>query len=150
MRFLIILVIFFVGNHIQAQNSENTPKAFVEEFLKAFHKQDTASLKKMAIDGAVLNSFSKTENGETKMSTLMFSEFMASLAGIPANNEFEEKLSEYRVEENDMIATVTTPYYFYYNGTFSHCGVNSFQLAKYDGKWKLVYLADTRMKEGCD
>jgi len=57
---------------------------------------------------------------------------------------------DFRVEENGLIATVTTPYSFYYNGNFSHCGVNSFQLVNFSGEWKIVYLIDTRTKENCD
>ena len=32
---------------------------------------------------------------------------------------------------------------------FSHCGVDAFQLAKYQEGWKVVTLADTRQREGC-
>jgi hypothetical protein len=28
--------------------------------------------------------------------------------------------------------------------------VNSFQLIKLDGKWKISYIIDTRKKEGCE
>ncbi len=47
------------------------------------------------------------------------------------------------------MANAWTPYEFWYNGNFSHCGVNSFQLIKKDEKWKIIYLVDTRRKEGC-
>ncbi|MFT2543406.1 hypothetical protein ACMWP9_36050, partial [Escherichia coli] len=47
------------------------------------------------------------------------------------------------------LAIVWTPYQFYRNGTFSHCGVNSFQLVRLNGRWKIQYLIDTRRKTGC-
>ncbi|MEM9869076.1 MAG: nuclear transport factor 2 family protein, partial [Bacteroidota bacterium] len=34
-------------------------------------------------------------------------------------------------------------------GTFSHCGINSFQMVNFGGEWKIIYLIDTRGKEGC-
>ena len=43
-----------------------------------------------------------------------------------------------------------TPYSFFLNDTFSHCGVNNFQLLKKEGEWKIIYLIDTRRKEGCE
>jgi len=47
------------------------------------------------------------------------------------------------------MATVWAPYKFYYKGTFSHCGVDMFQLVRMKGGWKIVYLIDTRRKEPC-
>ncbi len=47
------------------------------------------------------------------------------------------------------MANVWAPYEFYLNNDFSHCGVNSFQLF-FDGiQWKIIYLIDTRRKQGC-
>ncbi len=48
------------------------------------------------------------------------------------------------------LAVVWTPYKFFVGKKFSHCGVNSFQLIKLNGNWKIQYLIDTRRKEGCD
>jgi hypothetical protein len=38
------------------------------------------------------------------------------------------------------------PYQFYIGDKFSHCGVNSFQLVKLQGQWKIQYLIDTQEK----
>ncbi len=47
------------------------------------------------------------------------------------------------------MANVWAPYEFYLNNDFSHCGVNYFQLF-FDGiQWKIIYLIDTRRKQGC-
>jgi hypothetical protein len=48
------------------------------------------------------------------------------------------------------MAAAWTPYRFYRNGEFSHCGVNSFQLVKMAEGWKIVYIIDTRRKEPCE
>ena len=47
------------------------------------------------------------------------------------------------------MASVWTPYEFYFNGTFSHCGANSFQLFKEDNQWKIIFLVDIRRRENC-
>jgi hypothetical protein len=41
-------------------------------------------------------------------------------------------------------------YKFYVGETFSHCGVNSFQLFKDKEGWKIIYLIDTRRKDPCN
>jgi hypothetical protein len=50
---------------------------------------------------------------------------------------------------DDGIASVWTPYAFYFEGKFSHCGVNSFQLMNVQGKWKITMITDTRRKTDC-
>ena len=46
--------------------------------------------------------------------------------------------------------TYRTPYKFYVGEKFSHCGVNSFQLVKIRGEWKIQYIIDTRRRQNCD
>jgi hypothetical protein len=48
------------------------------------------------------------------------------------------------------MAAIWTEYSFYLGDKFSHCGVNSFQLFKDETGWKIIYIVDTRRKEGCD
>lgn len=133
----------------QMTNSENTPEKFVKDFFEAFHRQDTVTLKKFAHEGAKLESVSVNAAGETRLSSDDYSKFLKGIASIPVDATFKEKLHEFRVEANGPLATVTTPYSFYFNGKLSHCGVNSFQLVKFEGEWKIVYLIDTRTKENC-
>ena len=152
MKNIVITAILLVNFMAFAQSAENehTPKKLVEDFFEAFHKQDTVALKGFAIEDARLQSVSKDAEGNTKMSTDDYSKFLKGIASIPVDASFREELHEFRVEKNGLLATVTTPYSFYYNGNFSHCGVNSFQLVKFKGKWKIVYLIDTRKRENCN
>ncbi|MCG9972080.1 nuclear transport factor 2 family protein [Christiangramia crocea] len=148
MKKIIFLALIFVNMSAFAQRQ--TPRELVDDFFEAFHAQDTTELKTFAHEGARLESVSIDAEGSTKLITGDYSKFLKGIASIPADATFEEKLHEFRVEENGPLATVTTPYSFYYNGAFSHCGVNSFQLVQFNGKWKIVYLIDTRTTQDCD
>jgi len=134
----------------QTKDENNSPQQMVEDFFKAFHAQDTLKLKGFAAENAKLQSVFLNAEGNTKLSTSDYSEFVKSIGSIPAENTFEEVLHDYRIERNGLLATVTTPYSFYYNGKLSHCGVNSFQLVKFNAEWKIVYLIDTRIKKDCN
>ena len=46
-------------------------------------------------------------------------------------------------------AQVWCDYAFYIGNTFSHCGVDAFQLHKQKDGWKIFHLADTRRTENC-
>ena len=47
------------------------------------------------------------------------------------------------------LASVWGEYEFWIDGTFSHCGVDSVQLAKRDGAWKIVSFAWTVERQDC-
>jgi hypothetical protein len=63
---------------------------------------------------------------------------------------FDERTGPSEVRLDDNLATVFTPYAFYYNGNLSHCGVNVFQIARVRDEWKIVALVDTRRRQGCE
>lgn len=134
--------------HSQAQTDD--PKQLVVDFFEAFHEQDTVKLQTFATESLQLKSVSVDSEGETTISTTAYPEFIKNIAAIPKQMDYEEKILDYKVEENGLLATVTTPYIFYYNGNISHCGTNVFNLVKIDGSWKMLFLMDSRSKEECD
>ncbi|MEI9920352.1 MAG: hypothetical protein WDO14_16385 [Bacteroidota bacterium] len=71
--------------------------------------------------------------------------------GTPHEEKWSEPIWEPKIQMDGNFAQVWTKYAFYRGKTFSHCGVDAFQLYKgADGKWKIFHLADTRWKEGCN
>lgn len=128
---------------------EEKVKKTVVDFFKAFHAQDTVALKSFAYDVVILQSVSKDPSGRTMLDAETYEEFVKSIGSIPANIKFEERLLSYHIQVDGDMANAWTPYEFYINGNFSHCGVDSFQFIKVDGVWKIIYLIDTRRKEGC-
>ena len=69
--------------------------------------------------------------------------------GSPHKEKFDERIVFSKILIDGPLATVWTDYKFYIDEKFSHCGVNSFQLAKLDNRWQIVYLIDTRRKDNC-
>ncbi|MUP46911.1 nuclear transport factor 2 family protein [Gramella sp. BOM4] len=146
MKKLILLSFLLLNFSAVAQSN---PEDLVKEFFKAFHAQDTVALKKLAQFGTQMETAALDESGKVQFSSMEYDEFLERIASIPAEAEFEEVLHEYRVEKNGVLATVTTPYSFYFNGNFSHCGVNSFQMVNFNDTWKITYVIDTRTKTDC-
>ncbi|MFN3759705.1 MAG: nuclear transport factor 2 family protein [Algoriphagus aquaeductus] len=77
-------------------------------------------------------------------------DFVKRIATTPAETTLDERILDYQVKVDGTLASAWTPYRFYVNGNFSHCGVNSFQLVKMAEGWKIVYIIDTRRKEPCE
>lgn len=79
----------------------------------------------------------------------MINEF-ADFVGKQQKSVADEQIVFDLIKIDGALAIAWTPYKFYFNGLFSHCGVNSFQLVKLNGEWKIQYLIDTRRKNGCN
>ncbi|WP_073086188.1 3-methyl-2-oxobutanoate hydroxymethyltransferase [Winogradskyella jejuensis] len=144
---LITLIVFGAGT---AQTSEEAQvKQTIIDFFDAFHKQDTVKLKSMAKGNINMQSISVNKEGKTRLDENDYYGFVKNIAGIPDDKTFEEKLLDFKIRIDGKMANAWTDYEFWFNGNFSHCGVNSFQLVKEEDDWKIIYLVDTRRREGC-
>lgn len=145
---LIFTLAFTITINAQKSDDDNV-KATIIEFFEAFHNQDTTALKAMANGNIKMQSISVNNDGKTILSDNDFFQFVQNIASIPKDRKFEEKLLGFTIKVDGNMANVWTPYEFWYQEKLSHCGVNSFQLMKDDGKWKIIYLVDTRKRDGC-
>ncbi|MEC3966572.1 nuclear transport factor 2 family protein [Flagellimonas halotolerans] len=155
-RLLSCAVLFALGTLGYAQGpnpsnggAENRVKQVIETFFDGFHKQDSTIIKSTVADEIVLQTTGRSHEGKTLFKTEEFSKFLKSIAGIPETTKFEEKLTSFSIQVDRTMANAWVGYEFWLNGKFSHCGINSFQLINFDGEWKIIYLIDTRGKEGC-
>jgi hypothetical protein len=110
---------------------------------------DAASLKDAFADSAVLQTIARNKEGQTIIRNEEVSGF-ADQIGKLVKDDADERITFETIKIDGPLAIVWTPYKFYYKGSFSHCGVNSFQLVRMNGKWKIVYLIDTRRRTGCE
>lgn len=138
--FLLILI-FSISVNAQNQEVQKT----IETFFEAFHAKDTVKLKSICSDKIILQSIQENANGG-KLSDGVASEFYKSIASIPANFNFQEKILSYSIQVDGTMAHAWTPYEFYINDKLSHKGVNSFTLFKENDVWKIIYCIDTRRK----
>jgi hypothetical protein len=65
------------------------------------------------------------------------------------SERLEERMHDPRVRIRGNMASVWTPYTFYRDGAFSHCGIDLFDMAKVDGRWRILNITFTVETEGC-
>ena len=145
---LALLMAFHVGN--AQNNEEKMVKKTIEAFFEAFHQQDSIAIRETVSKDIVLQTIGKDADGREVVKTDDFNHFLKSIVSIPATTKFEEKIMSYNIQIDGAMANAWTNYEFWVNDSFSHCGVNSFQLFNDQGNWKIIYLIDTRRKEGCN
>lgn len=119
-------------------------------FFNAFHQQDTLAMKELVYDSIKMQSIGLSKSGSVKLSTSSFDSFLKSIAGIPDTVNFEERILDYKVRVDALMANVWTPYEFYINNEISHCGVNNFQMIWDNNTWKIFYIVDTRHQGSCE
>ncbi|MCC8358819.1 nuclear transport factor 2 family protein [Salinimicrobium sediminilitoris] len=129
---------------------EDKVQRVVETFFEGFHARDSTIMKSVFHENPVIQTIGRSKTGETVLVREELQKVLKGIVGIPLKTDFKEVLHDYVIKIDGNMANVWTPYSFYMDETFSHCGVNSFQLLKVEEEWKIIYLIDTRRKEGCE
>ena len=149
-RIIVILCVILTSNMFAQQEENQKVKAAVDTFFEGFHKGDTLLMKSVMTDNLLLQTTFKDQDGKNILVTENRSKLIEAIASRPEDQKWDERLLAYNIQIDGSMANVWTPYEFWLNGVFSHCGVNNFQLFNDSGQWKIIYLIDTRRKEGCD
>jgi len=149
-KFLIIAL--FSLCFVQGQNADESLKIrkSIDTFFEGLHKGDTAIIKKVLNKNVILQTSGFDKEGKSVLRSQEMENFLNAVAGKDPKDIWEEKLLSYEILFDDNLASVWTPYKFYRNGVFSHCGVNSFQFFKNNGHWEMIYIIDTRRTDRCE
>lgn len=144
MKTYITIFLLVIGFSARAQKQD--VQKTIEFFFEAFHQKDSVKLKSICSDKMILQSISESKTKGNKLSDETAKEFYKSIASIPSNVKFQEKILSYNIQIDGSMAHVWAPYEFYLNDKLSHSGVNTFTLFKENDVWKIIYLIDTRRK----
>ena len=136
----ILIFLLFLSSFCFAQKTENDAiKESVEKLFIGMKNADTIMIKSVFADNAILQTITKNDLVKTEK----LQNFLSSFSKL-SKNDADEKIKFEAIRIDGNLASVFTPYEFYYKGKFSHCGANSFQLVKQNNIWKIQYLIDTR------
>ncbi len=150
MKIVFAVLFVFCLSPLSAQDSEQEAiKETIMTFFEGFHRQDSLMIKETVDQNIILQSIGTDSLGNNEVQAEAFSDFLKSIVGIPKTTQFQEVIQSFTIQVDGPMANAWTPYEFSLNGVFHHCGVNSFQLVKDQEQWKIIYLIDTRRKEGC-
>ncbi|GAB0156318.1 hypothetical protein CHRYSEOSP005_15820 [Chryseobacterium sp. Alg-005] len=139
---LILLFSTFCFGQQTTQNQEVEKP--VRNLFLAMKNADPELLKTVFAENAIFQTI--TKDGTVKTDNVQ--NFITSISKV-SKNDLDERITIEAIHTDGNLASVFTPYQFYYKGKFSHCGANSFQLVKQNNEWKIQYLIDTRRKENC-
>lgn len=134
---------------VQAQSSEeDAVKSAIQQLFDGMRKGDSAMVKAAFADKAILQTVQNKKDSTTAIASLTLAQFLTAV-GTPHTDVWDERITFDKILIDGSLASVWTPYRFFLNDQFSHCGVNSFQLYRSGTGWKIIYLVDTRRKDKC-
>jgi len=148
-QFFIVLTVLAFSISSKAQTAEDSVKAVVTNLFTAMIKSDTTLLKSCFADSMVLQTIARGKSGGAEVKSETAATFVKSISSLKPGSA-DEQITFGTVLIDGPLALVWTPYKFYYNGQFSHCGVNSFHLVRFKDGWRIQYLIDTRRRTGCE
>ncbi|WP_296703536.1 nuclear transport factor 2 family protein [Algoriphagus sp.] len=145
---LSFLLVFSLVVSANAQSERDAVKAVIDSLFDGMRAKDSDQILSAFSENAIMQTIQNKPEG-TIIASNSVSDFAKNIGSIPADRQLDERLTDYVINIDANMATAWTPYQFFVNEKFSHCGVNSFQLVKIDNAWKIVYIIDTRRTEAC-
>lgn len=146
--FLVFLAVSFIMN-AQVSSEEKAIKNTINTFFDGLHKGDSSIVNSTLHSTIKLQTTFTNKEGKNVLLTDSKQKVLTNIAKKNPEHTYLEKLLSWDIKIDGNLASVWTPYEFYLNEKFSHCGANSFQLFNEDGKWKIIYLVDMRRRTSC-
>lgn len=147
-RVFSVLMMACCISYAQAQTATDSVKTAVNQLFEGMKSANATMVKTAFADSAILQTIGTTKEGKSFIRNEAIGEF-ADFVGKQKAGAADERIQFETIKIDGPLAIVWTPYKFYFNGQFSHCGVNSFQLVRLNGQWKIQYIIDTRRKDQC-
>ena len=119
----------------------------VTRFFDAMRAGDGDGLASLFHPDATMKSVSVVD-GQARVNHAEVARF-TSQVGAPRTQLWDERISNLEVRVDGPFATAWMDYSFYADETFSHCGVNTFELLRSEEGWLVLGITDTRRTTDC-
>jgi hypothetical protein len=154
MRSFLLFILLATVTNIQLANAQTTAMSsldsvaavqqVVQNMFIAMKNSDTVLLKTCFSNNVIFQTV-VNKAGEFSVKNESLQDFINSIGKQPVGS-LDEQIKFESVKVNRELASVWTPYQFFYKEKYSHSGVNSFQLVKLKEGWKIQYIIDTRYR----
>ncbi len=154
MRSFLLFILLATVTNIQLANAQTTAvssqdsvaavQQVVQNMFIAMKNSDTVLLKTCFSNNVIFQTI-VNKAGEVSVKNESLQDFINSI-GKQQVGSLDEQIKFESVKVNRELASVWTPYQFFYKEKYSHSGVNSFQLVKLKEGWKIQYIIDTRYR----
>lgn len=146
--FLFMLIGYSAFGQSPNISEEEAIKEVIKNLFDGMRSRDTALMAEQFLPGAGLQSAVEDDLQMMSIRSIPLKRWLDNVAQ-PRPEIFDERILGYKINLDDNLAQVWTPYQFYLGERFSHCGANAFQLVKTKDGWKIFSVIDTKRKTDC-
>ena len=146
--FILSFIIFLTSALFAQQTPTDAVKRTINTMLDAMRKSDSTLLKSVVVKDMELQIVAADKMGKDSLSTKSVHDFVTKI-GTPHAAVYDERIVFGSIKIDGPLASVWTSYKFYVGDSFSHCGVNFFQLANTGDSWKIIHVAYTVRQDNC-
>ena len=146
---LSLLVLMLAGNTVADDGDPAAILALIDKAFYAVGSDDPDDMRAIQLAEGTSISFRQHPDGEPGELLMRMSTNEALLADTTKAKLVERWTDDPTMMIRGPIAVVWGEYEFLINGRFSHCGVDSIDLVKVDGDWKIANWMWTVEKKGC-
>jgi hypothetical protein len=144
----VLSILASASGSARADSDRDAVLAVVRQLFDGMRARDAAAIRALFHPSAQL--FSSSVRDGTPVITVVPIDTFVNAVGRPGTELNDERTRNEIVHIDGTFASVWAEYAFYRGTTFSHCGVDAFQLAKDAHGWKIVSVGDTRRTDGCE
>lgn len=149
MKNLFTILLVLCASTAFAQTDQEQIKASINQVFDGMRKNDTMLIRQVLYPSCFLKSIGKDKNGVVKLQEDPISGWLKSVGTKREGIVLDERLTAYDIKIDGDMAMAWTPYEFYVNDKFNHCGVDVFTMIKTEQGWKIAGIVDTRRKDNC-
>lgn len=120
--------------------------AMVQTFFDAMTDRDVDGMRSMLTPDGIFYGYRENSEGLQIMSPT-HQRYVEGLAS--GDRRLIERFWDPQVLLHDRMAVVWTPYDLFVDGTFSHCGIDSFSFLKTREGWKITGIVFSMETDGC-
>lgn len=148
--YLLLLMLAASLTGFAQTTEEQAVTEVINRLFTAMQKNDTVMFKSVFGTDVTMATVSVNKEGKQVLQrSAGISDFVKAIAKPNPKGVLNEEIWNVKVQIDGAFAQAWCDYAFYVGSTFSHCGVDAFQLIKTEAGWKIFHLADTRKKTGC-
>ncbi|HYI48238.1 MAG TPA: nuclear transport factor 2 family protein [Allosphingosinicella sp.] len=133
-----------------AQDAHERDRAAVlaaaQRLFDALAARDPAAVMAVVVQEGTISGH-VTRDGTTRFFADRWQDWANGLR--EGSERLEERMHNPRVRIRGNMASIWTEYSFYRDGRFSHCGIDLFDMAKVEGRWRVLNITFTVETQGC-
>ena len=122
--------------------------ASIQAFMDALRMKDSTAMSQHVDSLTRITLLRPARDGGTRVVALTAAQFIHAVTQ-PNQPGIDEPIRNPDVHVSGDLATVWAEYQVRQGTTVTHCGFDAFQMARREGRWKILNISDTYQQTGC-